>query len=127
MSEQKTVIIVGASADREKFGNKSLRAHQAGGWRVYPVNPQGGVIEGEPVYQRVADVPGPVDRVSMYVPAKVGVTLVEEIASKEPKEFFLNPGSESAELIETARSRGLDPLTACSIVDLGMSPSQFDS
>jgi len=123
--DKKTVIVVGASIDREKFGNKSVRAHQAGGWQVYPVNPKGGAIEGLASYTSVADVPGPVDRVSMYVPPHVGLTLLDEIAAKQPEEFFLNPGSESEELIEAARAKGLDPLTACSIVDLGMSPSQF--
>jgi hypothetical protein len=127
VSEQKTVIVVGASSDREKFGNKSVRAHQAGGWQVYPVNPKGGRIEGLTAYRRIADVPGTVDRISMYVPAEVGLGLLDEIAEKQAREFFLNPGSESEVLIEAARSKGLEPLTACSIVDLGMSPSQFDS
>lgn len=126
-SDQKTVIVVGASNDRAKFGNKSVRAHQAGGWQVYPVNPKGERIEGLDAYRRIADVPGPVDRISMYVPAEIGIDLLDEIVEKQAEEFFLNPGSESDALIEAARSKGLDPLTACSIVDLGMSPSQFDS
>lgn len=124
---EKTVILVGASSDRSKYGNKSLRAHQADGWRVFPVNPKGGTIEGEPVYASVADVPGPVDRVSMYVPPEVGAGLLPEIADKKPKEFFLNPGSESEALIEKSRAIGLDPIVACSIVDIGLSPSQFGS
>ena len=41
-----TVAILGASADRAKFGNKSVRAHAQAGYEVYPVNPSGGEIEG---------------------------------------------------------------------------------
>ena len=41
-----TVAILGASADRSKFGNKSVRAHAQAGYDVYPVNPKGGTIEG---------------------------------------------------------------------------------
>ena len=37
-----TVAVVGASADRSKFSNKSVRAHAQQGWTVYPVNPKGG-------------------------------------------------------------------------------------
>ena len=52
-----TVAILGASADRSKYGNKSVRAHRKQGYDVYPVNPKGGEIDGLPVYQRLADVP----------------------------------------------------------------------
>ena len=40
-----TVAILGASANRAKFGNKSIRAHLIRGYDVYPVNLKGGTIE----------------------------------------------------------------------------------
>ena len=43
---QPSVAILGASTDRGKFGNKSVRAHLSKGYTVYPVNPKGEVIEG---------------------------------------------------------------------------------
>ena len=39
---QPTVAIIGASTDRSKFGNKSVRAHLQQGYEVFPVNPKGG-------------------------------------------------------------------------------------
>jgi hypothetical protein len=70
---QPTVAIIGASADRSKFGNKSVRAHLAQGYRVFPVNPKGGEIEGIAVYKSLAEVPAErLDRISMYVPPAVG-------------------------------------------------------
>jgi predicted CoA-binding protein len=45
------VAILGASADRATFGNKSVRAHLAQGYTVYPVNPKGGQVEGLFVYR----------------------------------------------------------------------------
>jgi predicted CoA-binding protein len=122
----KTVAILGASADQQKFGNKSLRAHQLQGYTVYPVNPKGGVIEGLPAYQRLADVPVErLDRISVYLPPNVGLSLINEIADKGCRELWLNPGSESDELIKAAEARGLNVVVACSIVDLGMSPASF--
>ena len=52
-----TVAILGASADRSKFGNKAVRAFVARGYHVYPVNPKGEVIEGLPAYPSLADIP----------------------------------------------------------------------
>jgi predicted CoA-binding protein len=67
-------------------------------------------------------VPGPIDRVSMYVPPAVGAALLDEIKRAAPKELFFNPGSESDELIARAEALGLDPIQACSIVDIGERP-----
>lgn len=118
-----TVAIIGASADRSKFGNKSVRAHAAQGYRVFPINPKGGEIEGLTAYARLADVPvDRLDRISMYVPPAVGMKLLDEIAAKGCDELWLNPGSDSDELAEAARARGLNPIIACSIVDVGVSP-----
>ena len=69
---QKTVAVVGASADRSKYSNKSVRAHLAQGWTVYPVNPKGGEIEGLQAYPSITDVPQPLDRVTLYLPPAVG-------------------------------------------------------
>lgn len=121
----KRIVVVGASTDRSKYGNKAVRAFAAGGWTVFPVNPKENEIEKISCYPSVAEVPGPVDRVAMYVPPAVGKRMLEEIAAKKPNEFFLNPGSEDAELLAAARRLGLEPILACSIVNIGLRPDQF--
>ena len=122
-----TVAIIGASADRDKFGNKSVRAHRSQGYEVFPVNPQGGEIEGLQAYTTIGAVPaGQLDRVSLYVPPTVGLSLIEAIAAKGCSELWLNPGSESQALVARARALGLEPIIACSIVELGVSPNNVD-
>ncbi len=118
----RTVAIIGASSDPAKYGNKAVRAYLRQGWTVYPVSPKGGTIEGLEVYTGLSHVPDPVDRVTMYVPPAVGLGLLDEIRTKAPNEFFLNPGSESEDLIERAKAAGLAPIVACSIVDIGEVP-----
>jgi predicted CoA-binding protein len=125
-SGKPTVAVIGASADRSKYGNKSVRAHLAQGYDVYPVNPKGGTIEGLTAYRSVGEVPVEhLDRVSVYLPPSVGISALDEIATKGCDELFLNPGSDSPEVVEKARDLGLNPIVACSIVDVGMSPSQL--
>ena len=122
-----TVAVIGASADRAKYGNKSLRAHQQQGYDVYAVNPKGGQIEGLDVYTKLRDVPvDHLNRISMYVPPQVGLGMLDEIAAKGCDELWLNPGSESPELVERAVDLGLNPILACSIVSLGRHPDELD-
>ena len=124
---QPTVAIIGASTNRAKFGNKSVRAHLAQGYKVFPINPNGGEIEGVAAFTSIKEVPVErLDRVSLYVPPEVGLSLVDEIAAKGCDQLWLNPGSESDELAAKARDLGLEPIIACSIVDVGMSPHDMD-
>ncbi|MBI1825455.1 MAG: CoA-binding protein [Planctomycetes bacterium] len=122
---KKKVAIVGASADRSKYGNKSVRAHLDRGWEVYPVNPKGGEIDGLHVFASLEEIYDPIDRVSLYLPSEVGMAALPAIARLRPAEFFVNPGAESEELVDAARKLGLDPILACSIVDLGVTPAAF--
>ena len=121
--EKPTVAILGASADPDKFGNKSVRAHQKMGYDVYPINPKGGEIEGWKVYASLGDLPvDRLDRISVYLPPAVTAKLLPEIAAFDADEVWLNPGSENEEIQQQARDLGIDPIVACSIVDLGVSP-----
>ncbi len=118
-----TVAILGASADRSKFGNKSVHAHQQQGYTVYPVNPKADVIEGLKAFKSLTEVPaGKLDRISVYLPPQVGMVVLPEIAARGCDELWLNPGSDSDELVEAARAKGLNVIQACSIVDVGVSP-----
>ncbi|MBI5757916.1 MAG: CoA-binding protein [Planctomycetales bacterium] len=121
-----TVAILGASRDRQKFGNKSVRAHVRAGFEVYPVNPNANTIEGLNAYPNLASIPvGDLDRISIYVPPEVGMGLLDEIKHRGAREIWFNPGSESVELLRRAAELELNPICACSIVDVGMSPHQL--
>ena len=120
-----TIAIVGASNDRKKYGNKAVRAFVQGGWTVYPVNPREEIIEGLQAYKQLGDIAGPIDRISLYVPPERGMQLLDEVAAKQPDELFLNPGSESPALVAAAEQRGLHPIQACSVVNIGLRPEMF--
>ena len=125
MSEKSTIAVLGASKQRDKFGNKCVRAYQHAGWDVYPVNGSGDEIEGLPVYRRLADVPVELDRISVYLPPPVVIEVLPEIADKGAGEVWFNPGSADRRVFDAARGAGLKAVDGCSIVDIGLSPSQF--
>lgn len=120
-----SVAVIGASSDRSKFSNKAVRAYHEQGWDVYPINPKGGAIESLQTYARIEDVPVPIDRVTLYLPPGVGLKALPGIAHQKPREFYINPGAESEELVAEAKKLGLHPVLACSIVEIGVSPARY--
>jgi len=122
----KKVAIIGASRDMSKYGNKSVRAHLKQAWQVYPVNPKEDEIEGLKCYHDINDIKEKLDRISFYVPPAIGIKLLEKIRDKDIQEIFINPGAESDELIARAEELDLKIIQACSIIDIGEKPDNFN-
>ncbi len=99
--------VVGASSDRDKYGNKVLRAYQQQGQEVYPINPRGGVIEGLKAYPNLAAVPVRVRGISIITPPQITERVVEEAAAAGAEFVWMQPGAESPEAIRKAASLGL--------------------
>ena len=119
------VAVIGASNDRQKYGNKAVRAFAAQGYDVVPVNPHETSIEGLATYPSVIAVPGTIDMATMYVPPEVGLQVIEDIARKKIPEVWFNPGSESSALVARAQALGLNAIEACSIMGIGDSPGRY--
>lgn len=114
-----TVAVLGASRDPRKFGYRSVQAHLRHGYDVYPINPHATDIAGVTAYPSLDQLPiATVDRITVYLPAEISLTLLDQIAAKHPREVWFNPGSESDELIARAEQLGLPVITACSLIDL---------
>lgn len=117
------VMVIGASNDRSKFGNKAVRAYTRLGHEVVPINPREHTIEGLPVHARVADPAGPFDRALVYLPPEVGESVMSELAARRDiAEVWLNPGADGPRVVAEAERLGLNVVQACAIVDLGTEP-----
>jgi len=124
MSEP-TVAVLGASQDRRKYGNKAVRAYVECGMTVLPVNPREETIEGLTAFPNLDAIDEPLDYVSVYLPPAVAMQLLPAIAEKRPREVWLNPGSESDDLLDAAADLHLRIAVGCSITALGRSPAEF--
>jgi len=118
----KTVAIIGASANRAKYGNKALRAYERQGYHVIPINPNEAEVEGHRTYPSVLDVPEKIDMATVYVQPDVGVRVLEDVAKKGIPEVWLNPGADEPEVVARARELGLNAIVACSILGIGERP-----
>ena len=126
----KTIAVLGASNQRRKYGNKCVRAYQHAGWKVYPVSLSGEEVEGLPSFRKLAEVSEELgdtklDRISVYLPPPVSLELLPEMAHAEAGEVWFNPGAADQKVLAEAEELGINAVPACSIVDIGLSPSQF--
>jgi uncharacterized protein len=121
----KIVAVIGASSNRQKFGNRALRAFQSQGHTVIPINPNEAEVEGLKTYPSVLDVPGPIDMATFYVPPDIGERVLDDVAKKGIGEVWLNPGADGDAIEAHARALGLKPIVACSIIAHGENPYRF--
>jgi uncharacterized protein len=121
-----TVAVVGASTDRRKFGNKAVRAFRNAGYEVYPINLKGGEIEGLKAYTSLDQLPiDRLDSVTVYVPPPAVIEVLEQAASKQVGEVWLNPGTVSREAVARTEALGLNLIQACSILGIGEQPDRI--
>lgn len=119
----KTVAIIGASNDRSRFGNKAVRAFHQTGHKVYPIHPTQTEVEGLPCFKTIRDVPERPSLISVYVGPDRLLQILPDIAARGCDELWLNPGTESDEVLTKAKQLGLKTVQTCSILAVGISPS----
>lgn len=121
----KTIAIIGASSDRVKYGNKAVRAFREQGYAVYPVNIRETEIEGLPAFTSIGEVPVRPQMISVYLPPEILLKILPDIAARGCDELWLNPGTESDEILAEAEKLGLKIIQACSILGVGVSPEKL--
>jgi predicted CoA-binding protein len=109
--------VVGATADRSKFGNLVFHTLLDAGYRVYPVNPKGGELQGVPVYPSLADLPELPEVVDTVVPPAVTEQIVQEMYALGLTRVWMQPGSESESAIRYCEEHAIQAVyDACAMV-----------
>ena len=113
--------VVGASADRNKYGNRVLRAYLQTGREVYAVNPGKTSIEGVACFPSLRDLPVPVGGVSVITPPGVTERIVEDLPASGATVVWMQPGAESRRAVARAQELGLTVIAGgpCALVALG--------
>jgi uncharacterized protein len=117
--------VVGASADRSKYGNKVLRTYMQNNLDAVPVNPTATDIEGLAAYPDLASIPGEVDAISIITPPPVTERVVDDAIARGIKHIWMQPGAESQKAIQAAEEAGANIIAGgpCILISLGYRPS----
>jgi predicted CoA-binding protein len=70
-------------------------------------------------------VPGTIDMATVYVQPETAMEVLDECEQKGIPEVWINPGAETDEMMDTARTRKTKVIFACSILGVGRSPREF--
>ncbi len=115
--------VVGASSDRNKYGNKVLRCYLQNIRTAIPVNPKASTIEGIETAASVAELPDGVDSISIITPPAVTIKVIEEALARGIKNVWMQPGAESHAAVTLAEDNGLNVIAdgSCVLVVMGYS------
>jgi predicted CoA-binding protein len=113
--------VVGASTDREKYGNKVLRAYLQKGRECVPVHPRETEIEGVPCVASITELPFAPHGLSIVTPPAVTEKVVEAALQHGIRRFWIQPGAEHEGAIAKARAQGASVLAhgPCLLVAIG--------
>ncbi|HAT72141.1 MAG TPA: CoA-binding protein [Elusimicrobia bacterium] len=114
--EYSLIAVVGVSDDASKYGHKIFRDLLKAGYPVKGVNPRGGFVLGNNIYKSLSEIEGKPELVITVVPPAATVEVVEECNKLGVKNVWMQPGSESAEALEKAKTYGIKTVTACFMV-----------
>jgi predicted CoA-binding protein len=115
----RAVGIIGASPKPERYAYMAMRLLADYGHPLVLVSPRVDVIEGRPVYPRLADVPAtlqPLDTLTVYVGATISNAMSGDILAANPRRVIFNPGAENPSLAATLATAGIEVVDGCTLV-----------
>jgi len=104
---QETLAVVGASRDKNKFGNRVFKDLIRKGYKTYAVNPHAQEIEGQPCYPDLKALPEKVDGVVFVVPPAETEKVLREAAELGIPRVWMQQGSESDAAVRYAEEQGM--------------------
>ena len=96
----KKIALIGASANKSKYGNIILKDLIGKGYTVFPVHPSLSEIDGLKVFNSVEDLNGEPDLFVFVVPAAAGIKITRLLHERGFRKFWYQPGAQSSEITE---------------------------
>jgi predicted CoA-binding protein len=119
--KSKAFGVVGASTNRDKFGNKVFRCYLQHNLRAVPVNPKEKAIEGISCVASVMELPPDVKSISVVTPPHVTEDVVKMAIRKGIESIWMQPGAESRAAVDLCRENDINVIAdgSCILVEMG--------
>ena len=117
LDHHKTVAVIGASNNPEKYGFKIVQVLKAKGVKVFPVNPQVDCIQGLKPYAHLQNLPQKPNIINFVVPPETTRQVLNEVKELGWDNVWFQPGSFNDEIINLVKEWGLNYETqACMLL-----------
>jgi predicted CoA-binding protein len=112
-----TVAVVGATDRLYKYGSRIYRDLKRKGYPVFAVNPNRDTVDGDPCFATLADLPQEPTVIDFVVPPDQTLEVLEQALALGYKNVWVQPGAESARVVEFLDDHGFNYLVdACIMV-----------
>ncbi len=120
LNKKNTIGFVGATIEKEKWGFKKYKEIKDAGFKVYPVNPKYGRVDGDKCFPNLKSLIDFLhekpDFVITIIPPKVTEKIVEQCKIFGIDKVWMQPGSESEKAIKFCEENGIKVLHGICIV-----------
>jgi uncharacterized protein len=120
--QNKRTMVIGASLKSWRYSHMAIHALRKHGHEVVAIGLREGVVADVPVIKDHPDLTD-IHTVSMYVGKERQAGYFDYLLSIRPQRVIFNPGAENDDLEGILNNRGIEVLTACTLVML--STNQF--
>jgi len=111
INKKYTYALIGASNNKEKYGNKVFRDLLGSMFNIIPINPKSKEIEGEKSYPSILDTKDSIDVAITIIPPSATEKTISDIAKKGINKVWMQPGSESKKAIELCKKHNINVIS----------------
>jgi predicted CoA-binding protein len=106
--QSKKIAVVGVSSVKNKIGYAVYRTLKERGYEVFPVHPDGHIIDGNPCYRSLSELPPGVNAAVIAVKPKKVSNIVDAAIAAGIKRIWFQQGSDFHMAAEQAKKAGLE-------------------
>ncbi|WP_207695036.1 CoA-binding protein [Enterococcus sp. DIV0212c] len=126
LKQAKRIAVVGLSAKEDRTSYKIAKLLQEHGYEIIPVNPllAGQEILGEKVYEKLQDVPEPIDIVDIFRRSEFLPEVAQDFLETDAKVFWAQLGLENEEAADMLKKAGRNAIimNRCIKIELAEMP-----